>query len=192
MVVAGSDDLHLDQPGVEAEPDDVGADCRDDEPHGVDGLSAQEGDYRPCHGTQHGNGPEEQLVPCGDGRAVDDGDRREVRIGADECDVAADFLNQVRRRSGGRSHDCLLHNGLSTILAPRPSMNCAASLMLMCAASLMLICAAPPLMLIRAASPRPRTPIPGSAGCLTAGRRRFRSGRTDRYRRCPERHPDIR
>jgi hypothetical protein len=58
VIVARANDLHLDQPRVEAEPDDVGTDCRDDEPHGVDGLPAQEGDHCPRHGAQDSDRPE--------------------------------------------------------------------------------------------------------------------------------------
>ena len=72
VVVPGFDDLHLDQPGIEPEADDVGADGGDDEPDRVDGLTTEEGDQRPGDGTDDGDGPENQFVPGGDGGAVDD------------------------------------------------------------------------------------------------------------------------
>ncbi len=44
----------------------------------------------------------------------------------------------------------------------------------------------------RAASRRPGTPAPATAGCSAAGRRRSRSGRTGRRRRCPARRRGTR
>jgi hypothetical protein len=61
------DDLGLDQPRVEPVSDDVGADCRDNEPQRVDRLAANEGDDRPRHRTQHGDRAEEDFVPGPDG-----------------------------------------------------------------------------------------------------------------------------
>ena len=46
-LVAGFDDFVLDQPGVEAERDDVRAHGGEHEPDGVDLLAADDGDHRP-------------------------------------------------------------------------------------------------------------------------------------------------
>jgi hypothetical protein len=63
VVVARANDLRLDQPRIEPVPDDVGADRRDDEPHRVDRLAADEGDDRPGHRTQYGGCSKDDLVP---------------------------------------------------------------------------------------------------------------------------------
>ena len=86
MVVARADDLHLDQPRIEPEADEVGADRRDHEPDRVHGLAAQERDDRPGDGTDRGDGAEDDPVPGGDGGAVDDRDGRQVVVGADVAD----------------------------------------------------------------------------------------------------------
>ena len=62
VVVARTDDLHLDQPRVEPEADHVGADRRDDEPHRVDRLPAEERDDRPGDRTEQRDDPEDDLV----------------------------------------------------------------------------------------------------------------------------------
>ena len=76
VVVARANDLHLDQPGIEPESDDVRADRRDDKPDRVDRLAASERDDRPADGADHGDDGEDDLVPDGDGGAVDDRDGR--------------------------------------------------------------------------------------------------------------------
>ena len=67
VVVARMDDLRLDQPRIEPVSDDVGADRRDDEPHRVDRLAANEGDDRPGHRAEYGDRAEEDFVPGADG-----------------------------------------------------------------------------------------------------------------------------
>ena len=114
VVVARTDDLHLDQPRVEPEADHVGADRRDDEPHRVDRLPAEERDDRPGDRTEQRDDPEDDLVSGGDRRSVDDRYRRQVLLGADVGDVAVVFLDALRRCGGGCSH------GLSLDIAVLP------------------------------------------------------------------------
>ena len=98
IVVARLDDVHLDQPRVEPEPDHVGADRGDDEPHRVDRLPAEERDDRPRDRTDQRDDAENDLVACGDRRAVDDRYRRQILVRADIGDVAFRF---PRVRSDG-------------------------------------------------------------------------------------------
>ncbi|CPU62595.1 Uncharacterised protein [Mycobacteroides abscessus] len=51
-VIARSDQLALNQLGVEAVADQVGADGRDDKPDGIDMFPAQQGDHGPGEGAQ--------------------------------------------------------------------------------------------------------------------------------------------
>ena len=87
VVVARADDLHFDQPGIEPEADDVGADRRDHQPHRVHRLAPGERDDRPGDRTDHGDDAEDDLVPDGDGGAVDDRDGWQVVVGADVADI---------------------------------------------------------------------------------------------------------
>ena len=87
VVVAGVDDLCLDQPRIEPVSDDIGADRRDDEPHRVYRLAPNEGDDRPGHRAEYGDHSENDLVPGADGRAVDDRDGRQVGVGVDVAQV---------------------------------------------------------------------------------------------------------
>ena len=87
VVVARADDLLLDQPRIEPVGDDVGADRGDHEPDRIDRLAADERDDRPGDRAEHGDDREDDLVPGGDGGAVDDRDGRQVGIGADVADV---------------------------------------------------------------------------------------------------------
>ena len=66
LVVAGLDDLHLDEAGVEPVSDDVGAHRGDDEPDGADRLPAEEGDDRPGHRAEQCDDGEDDLVLGGD------------------------------------------------------------------------------------------------------------------------------
>ena len=103
VVVARAHDLHLDQPGIEPESDDVGADRGDHEPHRVHGLAAGERDDRPGDGADHGDDAEDDFVPNGDGGAVDDRDGRQVVIGADVADVfVVHSHGQTLRRPAAR------------------------------------------------------------------------------------------
>ncbi len=66
LVVARTHDLHLDEAGVEAEPDHVGADRRDHEPDRADRLTAEERDHRPGDRPEQGDDGEDDLVLRGD------------------------------------------------------------------------------------------------------------------------------
>ena len=101
IVVTRSDDLHLDQPSVEPEPDDVGADRGDDEPHRVDRLSAEEGDDRPRDRTDDRDDSEDDLVSGRDRRSVDDGDRRKILVGSDVSDIAVSLFETIGRWRAG-------------------------------------------------------------------------------------------
>ena len=85
-VVAGADDLHLDQPRIEPEGDEVRAARSDDHPHRVDRLATDQRDDRPGDGADHGDHAKDDLVPEGDGGAVDDCDGWQVVVGADVAD----------------------------------------------------------------------------------------------------------
>src|SRR5580693_1382269 len=87
VVVARTNDLHLDQPRVEPEADDVGADRRDHKPDRVHRLAASERNDRPGAGTDHGDYAEDDLVPDGDGGAVDYRDGWQLGVGADVADI---------------------------------------------------------------------------------------------------------
>jgi hypothetical protein len=100
VVVARANDLHLDQPGVEPEADDVGADRREHKPDRVHRLAAGERDDRPRDGTDDGDYPEHDLVPDGDRGAVDYRDGRQVFVGADVADRPLLGHGQTLRRRG--------------------------------------------------------------------------------------------
>src|SRR5689334_3824906 len=89
VVVARTDDLHLDQPRIEPVSDDVRTDRRDDNPYRVDRLAPGERDDRPGDGAEHRDDAEHDLVPRGDRGAVDDGDGWQVFVGMDVADVVA-------------------------------------------------------------------------------------------------------
>jgi hypothetical protein len=103
VVVARAYDLHLDQPRIEPECDHVGAYRGEDEPDRVDGLPAEERDDGPRDGADHRDDPEDDLVPGGDRRSIDDRYRRQVLLGADIGDVTFGFLEAVRC-GGGCGH----------------------------------------------------------------------------------------
>lgn len=87
VVVTRADDLHFDQPRVEPEPDDVGADRRDHDPDRIDRLPAYERDDGPRDRADHGDDPEDDPVAQADGGVVDDRDGRQVVMRADVADI---------------------------------------------------------------------------------------------------------
>ena len=94
-LIAWPNDRALDEPGVETEPDDVGADRGDDEPDRVDRLAANEGDHRPGDGPDECDGGEREFVACAHRCAVDDGDRWQVFVGPDVGDAVAGLLDAL-------------------------------------------------------------------------------------------------
>ena len=81
IVVARLDDVHLDQSRVEPEPDHVGADRGDDEPHRIDRLSAEERDDRPRDRAHHRDDP--KMILC----LVVMGDRSMIATGGKSLSV---------------------------------------------------------------------------------------------------------
>ena len=85
--VARLEDLVLDESRVEAEGDDVAADRREDEPHRVDALTADDRDHHPAERAEQGDPGEDRLVGTAGVRRLLDGDRWQVRIGPDLADL---------------------------------------------------------------------------------------------------------
>ncbi|MPM38198.1 hypothetical protein SDC9_84827 [bioreactor metagenome] len=79
--VVGAMDLAFDQLGVEAQEDQVRADGGKDEPHRTDVLATQGGDEVPGDGPDDAEDGEEDLLPGGDPRRLDHGDRGQGRVG---------------------------------------------------------------------------------------------------------------
>lgn len=95
-LVARLEHLVLDEPGVEAKADDVGAHRGEDEPDGVDVLAPDHGDHRPADRPEQGDEREDELLPSAHRVRRADGDGGTTGVGADSRD-AVPFVHDGAR-----------------------------------------------------------------------------------------------